>query len=87
MSDVQRYDIDVCDGDSGNCNASMRPYPDGDWVAASDYDALTADLAEARGLLDVLVRGLDSHDDGTYSGGLRTSIYKANAFLDRTEGK
>ena len=38
---------------------------------------LDNDLAEALGWLRVLTDGLDEHDDGTYSGELRTAICHA----------
>jgi hypothetical protein len=53
----------------------------GETVSARDYDALAADLAEARGLLRESRHWLDR---GPHSSGLLPAI---DAFLSRTEGK
>ena len=45
--------------------------------AADEIDYLRARLAEAERLLRILADGLDEHDDGTYSGELRTAICHA----------
>lgn len=46
MSDVTRYDLEFCDGDSGRCYAAMKVSDDGEFVDWCAYDALAARLAE-----------------------------------------
>lgn len=37
---VKRYDLEVCDGESGSCHAKMVLDDRGDYVETEDYDAL-----------------------------------------------
>jgi hypothetical protein len=47
MSDVKRYDLELCDGESGRCGARLAKSSDGDYVLHPDHlAALTA--AQAR---------------------------------------
>jgi hypothetical protein len=51
----------------------------GMWRAATKIiDEKNAEIERLRGLLRVLVDGLNAHDDGTYSGELRTAICHAS---------
>ena len=50
MNKVKRYDIDEysCDGDSGECHATMEEDPDGGYVRAADHDELEAEVVLLR---------------------------------------
>ncbi len=78
MSDVKRYSCETDYDDDGNPFGQMFESPIGDYVDASDYDALQAKHDKAVALLSTIMEEADVYEptnDGTRNWCPELSIY------------
>jgi len=51
---MKRFDLELCDGESGTCRADLREAADGDWVLFSDTEFLSNEVRRLRDNLDLI---------------------------------
>lgn len=58
MTDPDRYDLELCDGESGRCRAEMKVTRNGDWVESGAFDELLKAYNELEGKISEAQRAL-----------------------------